>query len=170
MKNSNNAIEQEPISLNNQEKITIEQEKEPRTVCFWCNNESPKEKELYTINLNRKKKDSINTVSVCSKEHEQKIRRFYLFIDNWIILFQLLTIIIPLGLLIFIIIRSSLIAMLFIFVSIGLGLIFFPLLGKKITNELGLHKTNILGRILGVMIIFTGCALFLILVLTLSST
>ena len=49
-----------------------------------------------------------------------------------------------------------------IFFSIGLGLVIVPLLGNQLLYGLGIKRTNIIGRILGGMLMIIGLTLVII--------
>ncbi len=128
--------------------------------CHWCNKEEEEEHEFQEVNILRKGDEDFN-VYVCSSEHESRINKSYNYFDKIYILGLILIFFAPL---VFVSL-TIFVDMIFsypVFVSIGLGLLIYPLFSQQIVRALGLNKSNILGRILGTIIVLLGIVLFLI--------
>ncbi|MHA1124236.1 MAG: hypothetical protein ACTSO7_13995 [Candidatus Heimdallarchaeota archaeon] len=128
--------------------------------CHWCNKEEDNENTFQEVKIPRKGDDEFN-VYVCSIEHESRIKKSYNYMDKIFILGLILIFFAPL---VFVTL-TIIIDMIYsypIFISIGLGLIIYPLFSQQVVKALGLQKSNILARVLGSIIILLGLALFLL--------
>jgi len=108
---------------------------------------------LKLANIPRKGDDEFN-VYICSPEHETRVNKSYNYIDKIFILGLILIFLVPI----------VFVGLTFypVFVSIGLGLIIYPLFSQQVIKALGLQKSNILARILGTIIILLGIVLFIV--------
>ena len=127
--------------------------------CHWCNKEEENENTFLEANVPRKGDDEFN-VYICSPEHETRVNKSYNYIDKIFILGLILIFLVPI-----VFIGLTFLDIIFvypIFVSIGLGLIIYPLFSQQVIKALGLQKSNVLARILGTIIILLGIVLFLV--------
>ena len=128
--------------------------------CHWCNKEEENENNFQEVTIPRKGDDEFS-VYVCSQEHETRINKSYNYLDKIYILGLVLIFAIPLILIGFTIFYSILFSYP-IFVSIGIGLMIYPLFSQQVVGALGLQKSNVLARVLGGIIILLGVVLFLV--------
>ncbi|MBD3189976.1 MAG: hypothetical protein GF308_05010 [Candidatus Heimdallarchaeota archaeon] len=155
-----------PTSLpnkKNQEEGNVSQSKDPSEIprCFWCNKEESEGLSLQEATIQRKRNSESKTIFYCQEEHKQKVISFYNFVDQGMPFFQVLICYLPVILIIFYVIFRYYIIFFGIFISLGIALLVFPLLGDRTAQDLGLHKTIILGRILGGMLLIIGLVLTL---------
>lgn len=129
--------------------------------CYWCNKSQLNSEPFFEEEIFRKKQETPARFIICSKNHEQKVRRFYTYIDNWYFLYVIFTFIVPLILIILAVVFYSMIYAFPIFSSLGISLLLVPLIGDKTITRLGLKNAIILGRILGVMLVLIGIILIL---------
>jgi len=128
--------------------------------CHWCNKEEEEEHNFQEVNILRKGDEDFN-VYVCSSEHESRINKSYNYFDKIYILGIILIFLAPI-IFVALTILVDIIYIYPVFVAIGLGLLIYPLFSQQIVRALGLQKSNILGRILGTIIVLLGIVLFLI--------
>ena len=134
---------------------------EPR--CFWCNKTEPEIKELHESLYQKKNQEEAEMFLSCSKVHENRIIRFLKFNERFYFLYIAFVFVIPVILLtIAIIIPKYIFSIGFsLFISMGLGLIIMPILGNQLAMNIGLKRNNILGRILGAILVIIGVILIL---------
>ena len=129
--------------------------------CYWCNKSQSNSEPFIEEEIIRKNQEIPSKFTVCSKNHDKKVKRFYTYIDNWYFLYVIFTFVIPLVLIVLAVVFTSMIFAFPIFSSLGISLLFIPLIGDKMITRLGLKNTIILGRLLGVMLILIGVILIL---------
>lgn len=146
----------------NQENAAL-QKKDPSEIphCFWCNKEEAEGVSLQETTIQRKRASESKKIHYCQEKHKQKIIDFYNFVDKGMTFFQILICYLPVFLLIFFVIFRYYIIFFGIFISLGIALLVFPVLGERTAKDLGLQKTIILGRILGGMLLAIGLVLTL---------
>lgn len=130
--------------------------------CLWCNNESFEDNVLLQRELLKKGKDEPAYFWTCSDEHDQKIRKYFSFVDKVYFLYLIFIFLFPLILIGLTIIFRNLYYLFGAFISLGVGLTILPLMGNQLMYNLGIKRTNTLGRILGGMLILIGLAAIVI--------
>ena len=130
--------------------------------CYWCH---AIEEEDITLHLTDylDAEEEVQHFYTCSVDHEHKVLRHFHFITQWRILYYILIYLIPVILVIlFVIFNFNFIFVFPVFISFGLGLIAFPNLSQKTIDGLGLKRSIILGRVLGIILVCIGLTLFII--------
>ena len=156
---SKTEIDQEEI-IQEQSPEEFENSEDENYFCHWCH-QIEKDNEQFPImdlsdeNLERKYK-------YCCPEHEQKIIKFYNYSEKIKLLYYAFIFIIPLILMVLLVIFTNWLFIYLVFVSFGIGLLFYPLLREKTVKGIGLKNTLILGRVLGMVILLIGITLFVI--------
>lgn len=130
--------------------------------CLWCNSESAEDKILMKKEIYKKGKDNPSEFWTCSDEHDQKIRKYFIFVEKIYFLYMTFVFLFPLVLIGITIILRNLYYVFGAFISLGVGLAIVPLMGNQLMYNLGIKRTNTLGRILGGMLILIGMAAILI--------
>ncbi len=134
---------------------------EPR--CYWCSKAQPEIKELLESKYQKRNQEEIEFFLSCSPEHETRTIKFLRFAEKFYLLYIAFMFVVPVILLA---ISFGFPQHIFsfgfsIFISLGLGLTILPLLGNQLVKNIGLKKSNLLGRILGVILIIIGVILIL---------
>jgi hypothetical protein len=152
--------EQSDADLNENSDIIIEVI-EPR--CYWCNKSEPEIQELLECRYQKRNQEEVEMFLSCSKEHEHKTTKFLRFNERFYFLYIAFMFAFPVILLaIAFIIPTYIFSIGFsLFISMGIGLMIMPLLGNQIVMNIGLKKSNILGRILGLILLIIGVILIL---------
>ncbi|NHJ46762.1 MAG: hypothetical protein FK733_03140 [Asgard group archaeon] len=157
MDSIDNSSDSEPEEqIESDEKIISENK------CIWCNIESSEEQSLYESEILQRGKDTPSKFWICSIEHEKRVVGYYRYSEKTYIFYLALVFLAPIILIVLTIFLDSLIFTFAIFFSLGLGLVIVPLLGNQIIYNLGIKRTNILGRILGGMLMLIGITLVII--------
>ncbi len=134
---------------------------EPR--CYWCSKAQPEIKELLESKYQKRNQEEIEFFLSCTPEHENRTIKFLRFSEKFYLIYIAFMFVVPVILLAisFIIPRHIFSFGFSIFISLGLGLTILPLLGNQLVKNIGLKKSNLLGRILGVILIIIGVILIL---------
>jgi len=134
---------------------------EPR--CYWCSKAQPEIKELLDCKYQKRNQEEIEIFLSCTPEHESRTLKFLRFAEKFYLIYAIFMFVLPVILLAiaFIIPRHIFSFGFSIFISLGLGLTILPLLGNQLVKNIGLKKSNLLGRILGVILIIIGVILVL---------
>ncbi|MCK5182669.1 MAG: hypothetical protein KAQ95_00095, partial [Candidatus Heimdallarchaeota archaeon] len=134
---------------------------EPR--CYWCSKAQPEIKELLESKYQKRNQEEIEFFLSCTPEHESRTVKFLRFAEKFYLIYIAFMFVVPVILLaIAFIIPQHIFSFGFsIFISMGLGLAILPLLGNQLVKNIGLKRSNLLGRILGVILIIIGVILIL---------
>ena len=134
---------------------------EPR--CYWCSKAQPEIKELLESKYQKRNQEEIEFFLSCTPEHESRTTKFLRFAEKFYLIYVAFMFVVPVILLaIAFIIPQHIFSFGFsIFISLGLGLAILPLLGNQLVKNIGLKRSNLLGRILGVILIIIGVILIL---------
>ncbi|NHK30009.1 MAG: hypothetical protein FK730_01570 [Asgard group archaeon] len=130
--------------------------------CLWCNSESLEESKLMKRELYKRGKEIPSEFWTCSEEHEIRIRKYFGYIEKIYFLYMIFVFLFPIVLIGLTIIFRNLYYTFGGVISLGVGLTILPLIGNQIMYNFGIKRTNILGRILGGMLILIGLSLILI--------
>ncbi len=149
----------EDSDTSNKTSVALIKTSTEKEYCYWCHSTGDTEKTLYQAELLRRGKDVPEQFLICSKEHELKVNRYFSFVDRFYIIFIFFIILAPIILIFLSFFYWSLIFTFGIFMSLGLGILIMPLIGNQVIMNLGLRKANIIGRILGGMLILIGLTL-----------
>lgn len=134
---------------------------EPR--CYWCSKAQPEIEELLESKYQKRNQEEIEFFLSCTPEHENRTVKFLRFSEKFYLIYVAFMFVVPIILLaIAFIIPQHIFSFGFsIFISMGLGLAILPLLGNQLVKNIGLKRSNLLGRILGVILIIIGVILIL---------
>ncbi|MHA1211527.1 MAG: hypothetical protein ACTSSH_03610 [Candidatus Heimdallarchaeota archaeon] len=127
--------------------------------CSWCNIEHSEESALFESTIIRRSQETQQSFWTCSVEHETKTKLYFNFADRFYFLYLLFVLLIPIVLAFLSFFYWSLVFTFGIFMSLGLGLVILPLVGNQLAMNLGLRRANIIGRVLGAMLIAIGLTL-----------
>ncbi|MFW9922769.1 MAG: hypothetical protein ACFFDW_05705 [Candidatus Thorarchaeota archaeon] len=128
--------------------------------CYWCNITEDDSSSLKRAEIQLG--EQINYFYTCSKEHENRVVKFYNYSSKTKLLYYFFILIAPIILLVLTAIFWNFVFVYPIFGSIGIGLIILPLFSNRTIEGLGLRNTLIIGRILGVVLVVIGFTLFAI--------
>ncbi len=154
----NNNKDTRTLDPQNNLETTLKESIEP--LCYWCHNLEDENEQFLQVEISKDKQKK--KYYYCSKEHEQKIIRFYKYSNNFRLIYYLFIILVPISLLVSLAISGNLLFVFLIFISLGFGVIILPHLGEKTVNGLGLKKSLVLGRVLGLVLVVIGITLFII--------
>ncbi|MBK5114809.1 MAG: hypothetical protein KGD59_07125 [Candidatus Heimdallarchaeota archaeon] len=134
---------------------------EPR--CYWCGKAQPEIKELLESRYQKKNQEEIEIYLSCTQEHESKTQKFLNFNERFYFLYIAFMFVFPVILLtLALIISKHIFSIGFsLFISMGIGLLIMPLLGNQLVKNIGLKRSLLLGRIIGVILVIIGVALIL---------
>ncbi|TET31394.1 MAG: hypothetical protein E3J70_02325 [Candidatus Heimdallarchaeota archaeon] len=134
---------------------------EPR--CYWCSKAQPEIKELLESKYQKRNQEEIEFFLSCTPEHESRAVKFLRFAEKFYFMYIAFMFVIPIILLTiaFIIYQHMFSIGFSIFISMGLGLTILPLLGNQLVKNIGLKKSILLGRIIGVILVIIGVILIL---------
>ena len=121
---------------------------EPR--CYWCSKAQPEIKELLESKYQKRNQEEIEFFLSCTPEHESRAVKFLRFAEKFYFMY-----------IAFIIYQHMFSIGFSIFISMGLGLTILPLLGNQLVKNIGLKKSILLGRIIGVILVIIGVILIL---------
>ncbi|MBN1330420.1 MAG: hypothetical protein JXA54_13180 [Candidatus Heimdallarchaeota archaeon] len=155
------ANSQKESDVSTDDNVTLGKTADSEEYCYWCHTIQNNETTLTQAELFRRGKEISEKFWTCSKEHETKIIRYFSFVDSFYIIYLFFVILVPIVLIFLSFFYWSLIFTFGIFMSLGLGLLIMPLIGNQVIINLGLRKANIIGRILGAMLILIGLTLLL---------
>ncbi len=147
-------------SLDSQENVDTTSNETLEPLCHWCHQLEDENEQFSQVEIT--KEDQTRAYYYCSKEHEQKIIRFYNYSKILRVIYFLFIILFPVILSICLAIFGNLLFVFLVFVSLGIGIIIFPYLGEKTVKGLGLKNTLTLGRVLGLVLVLIGVTLFVI--------
>lgn len=156
--NADNNNETKTLDLQTNTETTQNEKIKP--LCHWCHQLEDEDEQFLQVEFSEN--DQKKTYYYCSKEHEQKIIRFYKYSNNFRLIYYLFIILFPVVLLVLLAIFANLLFIFLIFISLGIGIIILPLLGEKTVNGLGLKNSLTLGRVLGLVLVVIGITLFII--------
>lgn len=132
--------------------------------CIWCGKESHKVKEIMILSTTPVVASRRDVPLFVCPEDEQKLRNFYDNVRRYALLFIILTIIIPLGMIVSTIFLDKYWAgYLFssMLIALGLMLIVFPFSSQSTFNIMSIAASIKLARIMGGMFAALGSILIL---------
>lgn len=150
----------ETPTLDPQEDFETTSNEELEHLCHWCHLLEEENEQFFQVEVsehNQKK-----TYYCCSKEHEEKIIRFYNYSKNFRFVYYMFIILFPVVLVALLAVFTNWVFIYLVFISLGIGIIILPRLGEKTTSGLGLKNSLVLGRVLGLVLLIIGITLFVI--------
>jgi len=129
-------------------------------LCHWCHRIEEENENFSIIDLSDEEKEK--KFYYCSQEHEQRITKFYNYLEKVRSVFYVFVLLIPLVLLVLLVIFYNWLFIYILFISLGIGIIIHPMLGESTIKGIGLKNSLILGIVFGVIFVVIGVTLFVI--------